>query len=114
MSDSTPGDAVFDRPRVTAILPCNNLDTAEAFFNRLGFSRSQADKARAARDGGEDGYRILMHSNGSDIHLNQAVEGWLIPGKNPFGLYLYVKEIDALAEEFKGEIIERSKKAEHK
>ena len=29
--------------------------------------------------------------------LTAAVEGWLVPGCNPFGLYLYVEEVDELA-----------------
>jgi hypothetical protein len=29
----------------------------------------------------------------------------LIPGENPFGLYLYIEDVDALAAAFAGEII---------
>ena len=29
---------------LTAILPCNDLDASEAFYNRLGFSRPEADE----------------------------------------------------------------------
>jgi len=32
--------------------------------------------------------------------LTDAVEGWLVPGRNPFGLYLYVEDVDVLAREF--------------
>ena len=28
----------------------------------------------------------------------EAVEGWLIPGNNPFGLYLYTENVEELAE----------------
>ncbi|MEO8603874.1 MAG: hypothetical protein ABI629_14965, partial [bacterium] len=31
------------------------------------------------------------------VHLQAAVEGWLIPGRNPFGLYRYVENVDELA-----------------
>jgi hypothetical protein len=100
-------------PRVTAILPCNDLDAAESFFSRLGFARRTGDRERYPEDHAYD-YRILVHSNGTDIHLNQAVEGWVVPGKNPFGLYVYVEDVDTLAEEFRAEIIEKGKKAEFK
>jgi len=73
--------------RLTAILPCNDLDASEAFYARLGFTH---------RDGDDD-YRMLSDDRGGELHLNAAVEGWLIPGRNPFGLYLYVEEVDALA-----------------
>lgn len=73
--------------RLTAILPCNDLDRSEAFYQRLGFVH---------RDG-EEGYRMLNDGKGGEIHLQQAVEGWLIPGRNPFGLYLYTENVDDLA-----------------
>jgi hypothetical protein len=39
------------------------------------------------------------------IHrLTDAVEGWLVPGRNPFGLYLYLEDVDKLAAEFRNEI----------
>jgi hypothetical protein len=43
-----------------------------------------------------------MRSNGKGghLHLTNAVEGWLMPGRNPFGPYLYLEDIDALAREF--------------
>ena len=72
---------------LTAILPCNDLDASEAFYARLGFTR---------RDG-DDGYRMLADGRGGELHLNAAVEGWLVPGRNPFGLYLYTEDVDALA-----------------
>jgi hypothetical protein len=39
--------------------------------------------------------------------LTPAVEGWLTPGRNPFGLYLYREDVDGLAAVFKGEILEK-------
>jgi hypothetical protein len=62
--------------RLTAILPCKDLDAAEAFFARLGFQRDQ---------GSLDDYRMLSDGLGGFIHLNRAVEGWLQTGRNPFG-----------------------------
>lgn len=73
--------------RLVAILPCNNLDLSEAFYRRLGFEHRTGDEQ----------YRMLSDGQGGELHLNQAVEGWLIPGRNPFGLYLYVEEVDELA-----------------
>ena len=89
---------------LTAILPCNDLDASEAFYNRLGFSRPDADRPEP---GVEDSYRILSDGQGGALHLTDAVEGWLIPGRNPFGLYLYSEEVDRLAAAFAGEIIEQ-------
>lgn len=90
---------------LTAILPCNDLDASERFYRRLGFSRPDHDKSR---DGNDDTYRILSDGKGGQLHLTDAVEGWLIPGRNPFGLYLYTEQVDALAAEFVNETIERS------
>jgi len=39
---------------------------------------------------------MLRDGRGGELHLNQAVEGWLIPGRNPFGLYLYTENVDKL------------------
>lgn len=70
---------------------------AEAFFQRLGFERD-------ANSLGNE-YRMLSDGLGGFVHLNRAVEGWLAPGRNPFGLYLYREDVDAVAEAFKGEIL---------
>lgn len=85
---------------LTAILPCNDLDASEAFYNRLGFHQP---------DGAErhEGYRILEDGKGGHLHLTDAVEGWLIPGRNPFGLYLYSEDVDVLAALFPGEVLEK-------
>ena len=90
---------------LTAILPCNDLDASEAFYNRLGFSRPVRDTP-APWD--ESGYRILSDGTGGHLHLTEAVEGWLIRGRNPFGLYLYTEEVDRLAEVFKDEMLEKN------
>ncbi|GJE56591.1 MULTISPECIES: glyoxalase [Methylobacterium] len=83
-------------PALVAILPSNDLDASQAFYARLGF----------ACDAGEAGYRILTHPTGAMLHLTAAVEGWLVPGRNPFGLYLYAPDVDSLARRFAGETIE--------
>lgn len=89
---------------IVAIIPCNDLDASEAFYRRLGFSRPDYEAASE----GEDSYRMLADGKGAEIHLTNAVEGWLKPGQNPFGLYLYAEDVDALAENFAGETLEAS------
>ncbi|HET7879821.1 MAG TPA: hypothetical protein VFL55_02975 [Acetobacteraceae bacterium] len=78
-------------------MPCNDLDAAEAFFQRLGFSRDA---------GSPDEYRVLSDGRGGFLHLAPAVRGWLVPGLNTFGLYLYREDVDAAAAAFAGEIID--------
>jgi hypothetical protein len=82
---------------LTAILPCNDLDASERFYNRLGFSRPDGDRPSP---GESDTYRMLSNGKGGHLHLTDAVEGWLVPGRNPFGLYLHLEDVDALAREF--------------
>ncbi len=86
---------------LTAILPCNDLDVSERFYNRLGFTRS----GHRPPPGEADTYRMLSNGSGGYLHLTDAVQGWLVPGKNPFGLYLYLEDVDALAAKFGSEII---------
>lgn len=76
---------------LVAVLPCNDIDASEAFYAQLGFGRAgHAD----------ENYRILADGKGAVLHLTRAVEGWLLPGKSPFGLYLYVDDVDGLAARF--------------
>lgn len=72
---------------LTAILPCNDMAKSRAFYEKLGF----------VVDGDYDDYLILSHPCGADLHLQPAVEGWLVPGQNPFGVYLYVEGVDDIA-----------------
>ena len=90
---------------LTAILPCNDLDASERFYNRLGFKRRDNQKPPP---GEPDTYRMLSNDQGGHLHLTDAVEGWLVPGRNPFGLYLYLENVAALAREFKDEILPKS------
>ena len=91
---------------VTAIIPCNDVDAAEAWWNRLGFSRP------ADQDWGD--YRMLSDGEGGEVHLTGAVEGWVVPGRNPFGVYLYTDRVDALAAKMRDAIIEKEKAPMHK
>lgn len=81
---------------VVAIVPTGNLDESTAFYRLLGFS--------VAADFGH--YRILEDQRGWHLHLNH-VSGW--PPRvedNPFGLYLYVEDVDAVADRVRDRIIE--------
>ena len=87
---------------LTAILPCTDLDASEAFYGRLGFIRPAQDRPGP---GEADVYRMLSDGKGGFLHLTNAVEGWLVRGRNPFGLYLYTDDVDAVAAEFAGECL---------
>lgn len=70
-------------------IPCNDVDAVERWWNRLGFTRP------AERDHRD--YRMLSDGHGAEVHLQRAPAGWLVPGQNPFGIYLYTKRVDELA-----------------
>ena len=80
---------------LTAILPCNRLDIAQSFFERLGFWREPSP----------DDYRMLADGRGGLLHLTAALEGWLQVGRNPFGLYLTREDVDGAAAAFAEEMI---------
>ena len=85
-----------DKHHVVAIVPSNDLDASEAFYRKLGFNLES--------DYGF--YRILADGRGWHLHLNR-VEGW--PARvedNPFGLYIYVDDVDAVADRVRDHIIE--------
>jgi catechol 2,3-dioxygenase-like lactoylglutathione lyase family enzyme len=90
---------------LTAVLPCNDLDISERFYSRLGFTRVVREQVAP---GEADAYRILANGNGGFLHLTAAAEGWLVPGKNPFGLYLYTEDVDALAAAFGATVLEKN------
>lgn len=72
---------------VVAIVPSSDLAASTAFYARLGFT--------LASDWGE--YRILEDGRGWHLHLRHA-PGWPANVEdNPFGLYLYVDDVDAIA-----------------
>ena len=82
--------------QLIAILPCNDLDVGQAFFERLGFRLGPGSLAD---------YRMLADGLGGAIHLTETVEGWLQAGRNPFGLYLYREDVDGAAAAFAGEAL---------
>lgn len=70
-----------------AIVPCNHLESAVAFWERLGF----------ARTGGADNYPI-MTGWGCEVHLTQAgADPWSVPAHNPFGVFIRTPQVDAIA-----------------
>ena len=81
--------------RVTAIVPCRDLRVSQAFYARLGLE--------VVSDYGE--YLILADGRGWHLHLTAA--HW--PGTvedNRSGLYLYVDDVDAVADRVRDLIIE--------
>lgn len=81
---------------IVAIVPSSDLDASEAFYRRLGLT--------VESDYGH--YRIMEDGRGWHLHLNK-IEGW--PARiedNPFGLYLYVEDVDAVAAGVRELIIE--------
>ena len=82
--------------RLVPILPCNDLDASVAFYARLGFGVV----------GALEGYRLLEDEAGAQLHLSNSPPGWVVPERNPCGLYLYADDVDALAERVRNLIIE--------
>ena len=88
--------------RVVAIVPSNDLQASEDFYQNLGFE--------VVSDYGH--YRILADGRGWHLHLTK-VSGW--PPRiedNPFGLYLYVDDVDAVADRVRDLIIEEGTPAQ--
>ncbi|MCW4462038.1 hypothetical protein OK349_09995 [Sphingomonas sp. BT-65] len=54
------------------ILPCNDIDATQAFYERLGFTVT----------GGDSGFRILTDGRGWQLALRPAEQGWVIPDRN--------------------------------
>lgn len=77
-----------------AVVPCNDLAHARAFYERLGL--------KVASDHGD---YLILTGHGTELHLTQAVEGWLVPGRNPFGLYLRTGAVDAVFAAYAGPAI---------
>ncbi len=80
----------------TAILPCNDIDATQAFYERLGF----------AMTAGDHGFRIMGDGRGWRIALRPAEPGWVIPERNSHGIYLYCDDVDAVADRVREIIVE--------
>ena len=90
----------------TPIIPCNDINAAERWWSKLGFARP------ADQDYGD--YRMLSDGEGAEVHLQAAAAGWLVPGRNPFGVYLYTPRLDELASLARDVIIGSGRAPEHK
>lgn len=75
--------------RVVAIVPCNNIEASLNFYGLLRFKRDEKSST--------DDYAILSDGMGGFIHLSIAPKGWLVPGKSPFGIYIYTQDVDDIA-----------------
>ena len=82
--------------RVVAILACNDLAQSRDFYERLGFAM--------VSDYGN--YQILDDGLGWGLHLRAAEPGSVNPKHNPAGLYIYVEDVDAVADRVRDSIIE--------
>lgn len=82
----------MERRSAAAIVPCNDLDESQAFYERLGLMATAVYEV--------EGYRILQDAGGASVHLARAVPGWVVPHRNPFGIYLYSPDVEALAAAF--------------
>jgi catechol 2,3-dioxygenase-like lactoylglutathione lyase family enzyme len=74
------------------IIPSNDLDETQAFYERLGFGVTSNYPAQ--------GYRILHNSSGASVHLTRTDPGWVDPERNAYGIYLYAADVDELAAGF--------------
>ena len=75
---------------VVAIVPCNDIEASTAFYQSL--------RLKVFSDYGS--YRILGDGRGWWLHLSsESPKGWVVPGRNPNGIYLYLEDVDGLAAE---------------
>ena len=81
----------------TAIIPSSDLGASQAFYELLGFE--------LVSDYGD--YRILSDGRGWHLHLREQPDWPPSPESNPFGLYLYVEDVDAVAARVRDRIIEK-------
>lgn len=79
------------------IIASQDLDKSEAFYRRLGFD--------VLNDYGH--YRILSDRRGWHLHLNYVPDWPKTVEDNPFGLYLYVENVDEIAAQVSDLIIEQ-------
>lgn len=83
--------------QVSPILPCNDIDATQAFYERLGF----------ALVAGDQGFRIMADGKGWQLALRPAEHGWVIPDRNSHGIYLYCEDVDAVADRVRELIVEK-------
>lgn len=83
--------------QVSPILPCNDIDATQAFYERLGF----------ALVAGDQGFRIMADGKGWQLALRPAEHDWVIPDRNSHGIYLYCEDVDAVADRVRELIVEK-------
>jgi catechol 2,3-dioxygenase-like lactoylglutathione lyase family enzyme len=83
--------------QLSPILPCNDIEATQAFYERLGFTLTA----------GDDGFRIMTDGKGWQIALRPAERGWVIPNRNSHGFYLYCEDVDAIADKVRDIIVEK-------
>jgi catechol 2,3-dioxygenase-like lactoylglutathione lyase family enzyme len=76
------------------IIPCNDLDASQRFYEELGFREVNPSAGYRSE------YRILEDGEGGAIHLQPAVPGWVIPGRNPYGVYIATSRLPQIAAKF--------------
>jgi catechol 2,3-dioxygenase-like lactoylglutathione lyase family enzyme len=81
---------------VAAIVPARDIDASEAFYRRLGIE--------TVSDHGD--YRLMDDGRGWRLHLRSTPDWPRRIEDNPLGLYLYVDDVDAVAERVRDVIIE--------
>ena len=70
-----------------AIVPCNDIEAAMPFWERMGF----------ARTGGDANYWILTGWD-CEVHLRRGdPPPWDVPVNNPFGVFIRTPHVDAIA-----------------
>jgi hypothetical protein len=74
-------------PGAFAIVPCNDLEAALPFWEKMGFSRV----------GGDANYFILRGWD-SEVHLRRGdPPPWDVPKNNPFGVFIRTPHVDEIA-----------------
>lgn len=81
---------------LVAIVPANDMAASTAFYRRLGLV--------VESDYGH--YRILADARGWHLHLTYVADWPPHIEANPLGLYLYVEDVDAVADSVRELIIE--------
>jgi len=74
------------------IIPCDDLDESQLFYERLGFALTAEYVVH--------GYRILHRPDGASVHLTRTDPACLDPERNAYGIYLYSADVDELAAAF--------------
>lgn len=71
-----------------AIIPCQDLEGALPFWEKMGF----------ARTGGDHNYWLLTGWD-CEVHLRRGdPPPWHVPENNPFGVFIRTPQVDRIAE----------------